>query len=440
MLSKLKRHLVLIYTLSTGAILIGTMVVMYLLNISELQKYSMERFLMTADSLTNKLQAGPMLSLSELSTLEANNHMIIYIEDNGYPISFDGTYQSKTRRELLVQQLIDIARLEGVNVDIPPSFMSIKRSSVTRITVEADDDYFGCVIIIPLSSSYRCIALLYSLSNIYATLRINSSIYILTAIIGILLLFVINYLIIDKTLEPIKINNQKQVEFIASASHELRSPLAYIQASTGALKTDCIPYMPLQAKEALQNYMENSNEELQRMSSLIEDMLLLSSADAKAWSIHILLTDGDTFFIESYETLSRYCNLHNHELLLDLPDEFLGEINIDSRRLYQLLQILINNANSYTPDNSSITISPRRTKKQLIIDVIDHGNGIPDQDKERVFDRYYRRDPSRNDKSHFGLGLNIAKELAHLHQGTLTLRDTEGGGCTFQIVLPQKAS
>ncbi len=438
MLHKLKRHLVLIYTLSTGAILIGILVVMYLLNISEQQKHSMERFLMTADSLTNKLQSSPMLSLSELSTLEARNQMIIYIEDNGYPIAFDGIYQSKTKRELLVQQLMDAARLEGVNAAIPPTFMSIRRSSVTRITGEAGDDYYGCVIVMPLSTSYRSITLLYSLSNIYSTMRVNAAIYIMTTIIGFLLLFAINYLIIDKTLKPIKINNQKQVEFIASASHELRSPLAYIQASTDALKTDCIPYMPQQAKEALHNYIENANEELQRMSSLIEDMLLLSSADANTWSIHIIPTDGDTFFIESYEALSRYCILHNHELFLDLPEELLGEIYIDPHRIYQLLQILINNANSYTPDHSNITIALRRTKKQLIIEVIDHGKGIPDQEKDRVFDRYYRCDQSRNDKSHFGLGLNIAKELAHLHHGTLTLCDTEGGGCTFQIVLPQK--
>jgi signal transduction histidine kinase len=117
----------------------------------------------------------------------------------------------------------------------------------------------------------------------------------------------------------------------------------------------------------------------------------------------------------------------------------LGEIYINPHRIYQLLQILVNNANSYTPDHSIITISSRITKKQLIVEVIDHGKGIPDQDKARVFDRYYRRDPSRNDKSHFGLGLNIAKELTHLHHGTLTLHDTKGGGCTFQILLPNKA-
>jgi signal transduction histidine kinase len=122
--------------------------------------------------------------------------------------------------------------------------------------------------------------------------------------------------------------------------------------------------------------------------------------------------------------------------MFNLPEEFLGEIEIDPHRVYQILQILINNAYSYTPEHSQITISVSKIKKQLLIEVVDHGTGIPDEEKKRVFDRYYRRDASRKDKSHFGLGLNIALELTHLQQGTLVLCDTIGGGCTFRITLP----
>lgn len=438
MLSKLKIHLVLLYTLSTGVILIGAMIVMYMLNISQLQKYSMERFLMTADSLTNQLQSSPMLNLSELSTLETKNHMIIHIEDNGHRINFEGSYQSKTKRELLIQRLKEAARLEGVSTTAPSSFTGIQRSRVTKINGEAGEDYYGCIVIIPLTASYRSITMLYSLSPLYSSAGSNAIIYTATAIVGILLLFFISCGILGKTLRPIRESNQKQVEFIASASHELRSPLAYIRTATGSLKSECLPHLPGQARETLQSYIDNTGEELQRMSTLIEDMLLLSSADSNTWTVHVFPTDGDTFFIEVYETLRRHSALHNHELRLDLPGELLGEISIDHQRIHQLLQILINNANSYTPDHSTITIAPRRVKKQLLINIIDHGPGIPDGEKDRVFDRYYRSDPSRSDRNHFGLGLNIARELTRLHQGSLTLHDTPGGGCTFQIMLPQK--
>ena len=66
----------------------------------------------------------------------------------------------------------------------------------------------------------------------------------------------------------------------------------------------------------------------------------------------------------------------------------------------------------------------------------DHGTGIPDEEKERIFDRFYQSDRSRKEKEHFGLGLSIARELTELQKGKLTVTDTEGGGCTFLLLLP----
>ena len=74
--------------------------------------------------------------------------------------------------------------------------------------------------------------------------------------------------------------------------------------------------------------------------------------------------------------------------------------------------------------------------KQVVLFVVDHGPGIADAEKEKVFERFYSGDPSRTDKSHFGLGLSIAQEIVRLHHGTIRLTDTPGGGCTFEICLP----
>ena len=68
--------------------------------------------------------------------------------------------------------------------------------------------------------------------------------------------------------------------------------------------------------------------------------------------------------------------------------------------------------------------------------VADHGKGIPDEEKERIFERFYQSDKSRKEKEHFGLGLSIARELTELQKGKLTLTDTQGGGCTFTLTLP----
>lgn len=432
MLHKLKVHLMILYSVSTGLILIVAMALTYLLNVSEVQKHSMESFLLNADSLANQLQSNNMLNLSNLAVMEATNQMIIQIEDNGIPTSFTGAYKSKTDRAILIEKVQHGAMLEGINTHRNTNYSRIQRSSVMKITGDVNETYYGCVIVIPMDTSVRSLTLLYTLYNNFP-LSANALVYIGITVIGIVFLVGISYILIGETLKPVITNKEKQEEFIASASHELRSPLAYIQTATGTLTRACIPYLPKETKQTVLEYIKNTNEECSRMSTLIEDMLLLACSDNKSWSVTIKSVDGDTFFIESYEALNRLGSLYNHPLELKLTDCLLGEIPLDSQRIFQIMQILINNAISYTPEHSVITIAPYIVKKQLYIDIIDHGMGIPDIEKEKVFDRYYRHDKARTDKNHYGLGLSIAKELVQLHSGKLTLLDTEGGGCTFRI-------
>ena len=103
--------------------------------------------------------------------------------------------------------------------------------------------------------------------------------------------------------------------------------------------------------------------------------------------------------------------------------------------MMQLMTILTDNASSYSPEGSTIAVIVRSDAKHVFIEVEDHGCGISEEDKKRVFDRFYRADKSRNDKSHYGLGLSIAVELVKLHHGKLTVKDTDGGGSTFVLQL-----
>lgn len=105
----------------------------------------------------------------------------------------------------------------------------------------------------------------------------------------------------------------------------------------------------------------------------------------------------------------------------------------DKARLTQLFGILLSNAMEYTPHGTPIEIAAAADKSKVIISVADHGAGISQEDKERVFTRFYRADKSRSDKAHFGLGLSVAQEIAQLHGASLTLSDTKGGGCTFEF-------
>ena len=106
-----------------------------------------------------------------------------------------------------------------------------------------------------------------------------------------------------------------------------------------------------------------------------------------------------------------------------------------SKRMEQILAILLDNAISYTPPQGKISLSLQSSPGKFTLQVSDNGNGIPDSEKEAVFDRFYRQDKSHKDKSHFGLGLCIAWEIVHMHKGKIWVEDTPGGGSTFVVVL-----
>lgn len=107
----------------------------------------------------------------------------------------------------------------------------------------------------------------------------------------------------------------------------------------------------------------------------------------------------------------------------------------DRERIEQVLSILLDNALSYTPENGRICLSLAGTSDRPTIRVSDNGIGIPDSEKESIFDRFYRCDKAHKDKMHFGLGLCIAQEIIHMHKGKIWVEDTPGGGATFVIIL-----
>lgn len=248
-------------------------------------------------------------------------------------------------------------------------------------------------------------------------------------LVFIAILFLTRFLI-SKAIKPTEQTLRSQKEFIASASHELKAPLAVILASAECIGNDTT--LSLKSKQ----HTEVIDSECMRMSKLVQDLLLLSSVDANTWTLNKTNIDVDTLLINTYEKYEPICRQKGIQFKLNTSDELFPVLNADIDRLNQILSIFIDNAINYSLPKSEISLDATVFKNMLVFSIKDHGTGIADKDKPFIFDRFFCADKSRTQKEHYGLGLSIAKELVEMHKGKIELSDTLGGGCTFKISLP----
>ncbi len=427
MLLQLRKKLTLLYTLITGLIL--TVVVITLAIITSQSDNRQQESLFTNQLMTiaNKLQYDSKISQSWLASMEQDNGLIIHIEENNRALLYSGSSAGTTDRSTLVERARQKALEESVDSHIPPVSTSLEKSSLFTIEGNHHDTYQGTVMVFSAKNSYFSLILLRDITSVHRRIFYQKLLFLLSDVLGILCLLFANWKFVGKFLEPIRINEEKQHAFIAAASHELRSPLAVIAASADAIHA---------AGENTEHFISNIKEECLRMSRLIQDLLILASSKSNAWSLSKEKLDMDTLLLNTYERYEPLCKAQKIHLKLELPEDCLPVIYGDGERISHILSIFLDNGITYAPAESSLILQASLQKHTLTCAVIDHGPGIPDEQKEHVFEYFYRSDTSRKDKNHFGLGLCVAMELTRLSGGHLDLRDTPGGGCTFLLVLP----
>lgn len=426
MFKKLRFRLTLLYTLTTGIIL--TLVVISISINSQLSTIRRidETFQTQVMNITTKLQTDNSFNITWLAATEAENDLLIHIEENGTPLLFKGAWEPPSGREFLLEKAASKARELGTDISVQP-VTTYSISPVFEITGNHRDRYQCIAMSYPSSRGYKSVLLLYYISPSLQTLNRQRLFFAGMDVLGIAALYLVARFFVKRSLRPIQQSKRRQQEFIAAASHELRSPLMVIQTSAQAIDAD---------PERTALFTGNIRSECKRMARLISDMLTLACADNGNWSVRFSPLDPNTFLLDLYESYEPVCQEKKIPFRLDLSEDSLPMIQGDQERLTQLLGILIDNALAYCGNCKPLLLKASTAKNRLLIQVIDHGPGIPNDQKAQVFDRFYRSDKSRKDKQHFGLGLSIARELAVLHKGELTLRDTEGGGCTFVLSLP----
>ncbi|CAN5557541.1 HAMP domain-containing sensor histidine kinase [soil metagenome] len=219
-------------------------------------------------------------------------------------------------------------------------------------------------------------------------------------------------------------------QFVADASHELRTPLTTIHGYAELSRRTSPP-----DPETLSLAMTKVEAEATRMSSLVEDLLLLARLDAgrPLVSDEVDLTRLALEAVGDARVVGR-----DHKWQLDLPDEPVVAPG-DEQRLHQVLTNLLNNARRHTPPGTSVTVGVRHDDQRVVLSVLDDGPGLPPQLADSAFERFTRGDSARTRESGgAGLGLSLVQAIALAHGGSVSV-DSAPGRTRFEVRLPAPA-
>lgn len=441
MFRKLQRQMTGFCTAVTGTILIFSTLLCLFVAERELTKNGYTSFLSESNSIISHLQEQDIISLQWLNQLREKNGFEFVFFDNGSPLFVQYfTITEAALRSDFVALAIQTAREEHKLDLFSDENSPISKHTEFSLTGEDGVPYYICAAKIPKKTGQISFLTFYSLKEQKQQLDRQRLIFALADILGFCLLAAFSRFFTGRMLKPLEENNEKQTQFIASASHELRTPLAVILSSLEILKKS-------ENEEDRRHFADILQKEGIRMQHLISDMLLLANSDANSLKINAAPCHPDELLLSTYESYELLAKKQNISLVFTLPDSDLPTILCDQNRILQVLSILVDNALSYTPSGGRVTLAVAKAsdvsfpeklspEKQLVFTVSDTGCGIPKEEREHIFERFYRAESSHTDKDHFGLGLCIARELIEAHHGKIFATDTKEGGACLAFTLP----
>ena len=230
--------------------------------------------------------------------------------------------------------------------------------------------------------------------------------------------------------EEIKYDSLRR-EFVGNISHELRTPLSIISGYVETLQNGALKEL-----DQAQSFLSVMEKNVKQLTNLVDDLLVISKMESHEEIAEMTIFEINPFIQQIIHDLNSLIikkqHTVNQQLSLDLP-----MIKADLKLLERALVNLIENAVKYTPPGGNILVRTQKDHGNIIIEVIDTGIGIPEENFSRLFERFYRVDKSRSrEMGGTGLGLSIVKHIAQLHQGSVSVRSQVGSGSTFSLKIP----
>ena len=255
--------------------------------------------------------------------------------------------------------------------------------------------------------------------------------YVTSLSFAIVAVYIGSLILSKAAIRPIQAAWQKQLDFTADASHELRTPITVIQTNL-----DLVMDNKEETVESQMKWLKNIEAENQRMAKLVENLLTLSRADTDQPMLEKEIFMLDDAISEAAAPFEAIASEKNIGLVMNINNQiaFFG----DRKRIKQLVIIFLDNALTYM-ESGSVTVDLSRREKEITIIVSDTGHGIKDEHFDKIFDRFYRVSKTKKlNQNGTGLGLAIAKWIVHEHGGRVQVTSALGVGTSFIVHLPSQ--
>ena len=310
---------------------------------------------------------------------------VIYYDENGSLLSADLTKIAAVTEDE-TQQYLDIALRHGEGV----GFTSGYKFKVTR----QEDGSFAAIFLDDYRemSSARTILVL----SIAATVICSALICVLIVLFS------------KRAVKPAIESNRKQKQFITDAGHELKTPITVISTSLSVLEMEV----------GKQKWIDKAKAQTEKLTELVNSLVTLSKMDEEGTNLHIKEFDISGAVRETAESFQDFAEQTGHALQIDIAPSV--SYTGDEYAVRQLCSILIDNAVKYAKEGTPIRFSLEKEKKGVSIISENESDGVDESELDRLFDRFYRADKSRNSQTGgFGIGLSIARSICEAHKGTI---------------------
>jgi two-component system, OmpR family, phosphate regulon sensor histidine kinase PhoR len=228
-----------------------------------------------------------------------------------------------------------------------------------------------------------------------------------------------------------RVVDQMRSDFVSTVSHELRAPLTSIYGFAATLLREDVQFEE-EERSVFLTYIES---EAQRLTTIVDKLLSVARLDAGDMQLELSPVDVRSLVSEVVDSAREEAGLNEHEFVVDLPDVPLPA-RTDSDKLRQVLVNLVDNAVRFSPGGGRVTVGALRRGGTIVLSVADQGVGIPDNEQDRIFSKFYRVGDAQTGGT--GVGLFIAQGLVSALGGRITVRSAEGQGSSFVVELPAR--